>query len=272
MKIKKHKNKNQYLYSNHVYIRDFTSEVKGIDLNIDKDYDAYVENEFENLTKKYPFIDKENFKHEKVLIVSDGYDFDKKAEFLYNLPNNITIICVNRSLSKWSSGSRVPNYYLVNNPYKECLNYLPNKSVYPKCISSIRTNKDFLNSYHGIKYLYIPTHNEFYSGVKLAPNYFIDDYKNPVCAAISIAYRFQARKILLYCCDDSFDQERPGAENLGNNLWRYPQHGLSQNIIDGMAFWLKNKKIEIADHSNNGIYNNIPYINSSEDLMRYLNE
>ena len=100
---------------------------------------------------------------------------------------------------------------------------------------------------------------------------FIDDYRNPVCAALGIAYRMNAKKIMLFCCDDSFVDERPAAEKLENGLWAYPQHKISYRIIDGIGYWLKEKEIGIMNHSSGIKYVNIPYI-SQENLLNYFGE
>lgn len=282
--IKKHKNKNNYLVQDGIYIRDFTSQnVPYIDLNNileNQDYDLCMENELNNITCKYPTIDNEQFVHKKIVIISDGYDFDKKQEMLINLPKDVAIIAVNGSLKKWRLLPRLSglgksiNYYVVNNPYHESINFIPDiHQYYPKCIASIRTNTKFLKKYNGMKYLYFPTINEKFSGAGVKCDYYIDDYRNPVCAALGLAYRFGAVKILLFCCDDSFKDNRPGSIKLDNDLYCYPQQNISKNIIDANCYWFKKEKISITDSSSAGKYDNIAYIKSEEQkILEYFNE
>mgnify|MGYP003349337738 FL=1 len=154
--------------------------------------------------------------------VSDGYDFEKKQSILSRLPNDVKFIGVNGALTKWNVSNRSLSWYVVNNPYKECMRYLPRRSkVLPKCIASLRTNHAFLSAYKGTKYRYLPTGNGKFSGIGTKETLWqVDDCRNPICAAIELAYRFGAERILLFCCDDSFHVERPGAEKLSNGLYQ----------------------------------------------------
>jgi len=280
MIIKKHKNKNRYIVTNNVFVRDFTAYgIPAIDINQAlnaTDRDLLVDNSLENYSQKYPSIDNENIFHPNIVIISDGYGFREKQEILAKLPKHITIIAVNGALKEWrlvgeqAKLKRVIDYYLVNNPYPECKQYLPSRHrYYPKCISSIKTNPEFLRAYQGLKYIYSPTENEMYSGVNLHPGYRIDDYRNPVCAALGVSYRFKAQKILLFCCDSVFNYEKPTALQLENGLWEYPQHELCRKIIDANCYWLKTQKIEIADHSSGGKYDNASYIKNEDDIVEY---
>jgi hypothetical protein len=102
--------------------------------------------------------------------------------------------------------------------------------------------------------------------------YHIDDYRNPVCAAIDLAFRFEARRIMLLCCDDSFKDPRDAAEELENGLYTYPQHLRLQDIIDAKAFWLnqyKDRKIKVCDYSAGRKYDNITYINTDEQALEF---
>jgi len=283
MIIKKNKNKNQYILDNNIYIRDFTNDgILPIDLNEmsnDKDKDLFLENELDNLSKRIPEFDF-NKSYDSIVIINSGYDFSNLQFILNEIPKNVCILGVNYSLKNWklinkiSNSSRAINYYIVNNPYDDCVDYIPHlHNYYPQCICSTRTNINFINLYKGNKNLYCPTSNEYYSGV--SKNLFenkIDDYRNPICASLHIAYKLKANKIFLFCCDDSFDKEKPGSVKLENNLFCYPQQIFSNKIIGNMCYWLKNKKIEIYNYSNGGIINNtIPIINNNDFLNR-LNE
>ena len=212
-----------------------------------------------------PWIDSERFHYENIIIVSDGYDFKSKQSILAKMPSNILIIGVNGSLVKWEILNRSLNYYVVNNPYEECIRYLPKQSkILPKCIASVRTNYRFLQNYRGTKYRYYPVNEYNYTALgDKETKWQIDDYRNAICAAIGLSYRFGASKILLFCCDNSFKDERPGAIKLDNGLWTYPQHKIAHELIDGNLYWLKNqpyKDISIGNFSNGLKYYNESYL------------
>jgi hypothetical protein len=262
MQIKRHKNKNEYVLTPQgFWVRNFTLNVIPVDINkfsSRSDYGLLTQNEIEIRSQNYPEIGSTDFKCRKCLIVSDGFSFKEKIEHLLSLPKDVCVIGVNRSLAKWydKSGNllkRQMNFFLVNNPYESCRAQMPKHRYFPPCIISSRTFKGFVDKYPGNIYRYVPVleecikHNE--------TNYYqIDDYRNPICAALGLAYRFKAEKIALYCCDDSFNTSRPGAIQLDNGLWTYPQHMVSHGLIEGNIYWLKDYGIEVADFSSGPKY------------------
>jgi hypothetical protein len=272
--IKKHKNKNlYYLTDDRMWVRDFTKISVPRDINNlipVSDYDVILSNEMKNATLNIASIDAETIYAPNVIIVSDGHKFEEKQLILKDIPQkNVTIIGVNRSLAKWARHTRL-DWYLANNPYKECMSYLPSFNYYPRCIVSSRVNPNFVMKYRsrlGVIYRYIPVSDEgFSSHYFQQPLYHVDDYRNPICAAISIAFRWGAQRVLLFCCDDAFEGERPGAVQLENSLWMYPQHRISQGLIDGSLYWLANQeiKVKIANHSSGPEYSNAPYITEDQ--------
>lgn len=276
MRIKKHSNGNQYLLTEEgMWVRNFTREVVPyVDLNKtyrEDDHFLFLTNEVNNARQRYPWIDTERLYHDKIVIVSDGYKFEERHQILGKLPPEIAIIAVNGALAKWKVQSRNPTYYVVNNPYKECLRYLPRRQSLPKCIASTRTNHEFLSLYRGTKFRYAPVNEQQYSGVVTKEiEYQIDDYRNPICAAIGLAYRFGVENLVLFCCDDSFDQERPGAEQLKNGLWMYPQQHIAHGLIDGSLHWLRRSygpEVIVKDCSNGPYYANAEYINDAQLLQ-----
>jgi hypothetical protein len=151
------------------------------------------------------------------------------------------------------------------------MKFMPRKNRgLPKCIASTRTNYEFLFHYKdkGSIYKYCPVNEEGYTGRAYEKiKYQIDDYRNPICAALQLCYHFGTEKVLLFCCDDSFDQERPGAEKLHNGLWQYPQQNIAHGLIDATAYWLKSMKYsetDVKDHSDGPLYENAAYINEDE--------
>lgn len=277
MRIKKHPNGNEFLLTReNMWVRNFTKNgVPYVDLNKtynSNDYFVFLKNEIQNSLERYAWIDTEDFYHEKVVILSDGFGFaEKHLKLAKMLPKEVAIIGVNQSLKMWKAPERSMNYYLVNNPYDECMKYMPRKNRgLPRCIASTRTNYEFLMHYKekGSVYKYCPVNEENYTGkANEKIKYQIDDYRNPVCAALQLCYHFGTEKVLLFCCDDSFEQERPGAEKLHNGFWQYPQQNIAHGLIDATAYWLKSMKYSethIKDHSCGPLYENAAYIDEDE--------
>lgn len=278
MRIKKHHNGNEYfLTQQNMWVRNFTKQmVPYLDLNKTisvQDQFPILENEIINNRQRYPWIDTEDFTHRKIIIVSDGYDFKNKQHLLANCPKDVVLMGVHGALHNWNLKGRSLNYYIVNNPYQECLNYLPKRGFgYPRCIASTRTNYKFMANYRGTKYRYCPVADASYAGTNSQEiDYKIDDYRNAICAAINLAYRFGVEKLLLFCCDDSFADERPGALSLANKLWTYPQQLTSHGLIDANLHWLKqnsHQEVQIKDHSQGDLYKSAEYI-TENDLVSF---
>jgi len=283
MRIKK-KNRNEYALASDVWVRNLCKEkVPYLDLNklsSDNDYKTYLTNEFKNKTsqRRTLSIEDPTVAHKNVAIVSDGFDFANKQELLVDLPyKKASIFAVNGALAKWElvgnvEKKRAISFYVLNNPY-HCSHLLPKKHNYfPNCIASTRSNFEFIESYKGEVSFYLPVPDGTYNSSMKDTRPAIDDYRNPICAAMNLAYHFGVKKILLFCCDDSFAEERPGAEELKNGLWQYPQQQISHNIIDANAYWLKQEGIEIYDHSSGANYENITYIKEETIKTFYVDE
>jgi hypothetical protein len=282
MRIKKVNTNDYLLTEDSVWVRNFCNlESRPLDINDSltmHDANLFIKNEFYKKKKKIQnlqIISSTN----KVVIVSDGYDFEKKQKILAKLPfNEVSIFATNGALTRWqlvgknSELQRAISWYVVNNPYPECLKFLPLKhSYYPPCIASNRTYPNFIEQYKGGSMLYCPVNSVCYSGLFRSMEFMVDDYRNPICAAIVIAYRMGVKKLLLLCCDDSFEAERPASEQLENGLWTYPQQLMSQNIIDGNLFWLKKAGVEIANCSSGKKFNNAIYI-TTEQITEFFND
>jgi hypothetical protein len=259
-------------------VRDFTHPYAPyIDINrltSPHDHKHLLQNEIENRLRNMQHIDTEEVSHPKVVIISDGYRFNEKQEILASLPKDVVVIAVNGALAAWrllegEKRQRI-HYYVVNNPYQECMNFFPRKNRYfTKCIASMRTHPDFLRQFakKGTMYRYLPTPEKDFMGMKSDAIYHIDDYRNPICAAVGLAYRMGVEKLLLYCCDDSFNDHREGAVQLENGLFTYPQQIISRDIIDGNFYWLKSQEdidVQIRNCSSGPEYANAPYIQSTD--------
>jgi hypothetical protein len=273
IQIKKHRNKNDYtLAKNGIWVRDFTKPLtQGIDINnlipID-DMQIMLRNEIQNHDKLYQKIETEDFNHEKIVIIGDGYQYKEKQKIVEGLSNDVVVIGVNKAFATWECSRRL-NYYVVNNPYEDCLFYYPPiVRSWPKCIASKRTCPEFVKSYRGTVYLYNPVVDNYYGGIQKENNYFVDDYRNSICAAICLAYRFKVKKLLLLSLLDLYEEARPGADNC-KNLWIYPQQKDAQSIIDANLYWLQKAKISIMCNDIAPDYEFASYINDS-DCKGYL--
>lgn len=271
--VKLHRNKNRYLLSRTgLWVRDFTRAARPQDINrlvAEADYSMLWANELANTAEHIPNIGAENVFAPNVVIVSDGHDFDKKQDVLNSLPKNVVIIGTNRSVAKWR-GPRRMDWFVANNPYPECMASYPQRGYFPNCIVSSRTNPEFVRRYKASRsamYKYAPMEDEHFSSRVSDDGVQVDDYRNPVCAAICLAYRWGVQRLVLFCCDDSFAGERPGADRLHNGLWTYPQHNVSHGLIEGMLFWLLIQKfnpVRVASHSAGPDWRGVPYIRDEE--------
>jgi hypothetical protein len=273
-RLKKHANKNQYLHvGDDLWVRNpGVSGVPYKDINrllSTADYPLILKNEQWSMRAKYPWIDTENLSVNKAVIVSDGFDFESGHEQIAALPKDVLIFAVNGSLSKWKSTKRSPNFYVVNNPYSEAQSYLP-RSTTTKCIASTRANSEFLKGYTGMKYRYCPSSDAWYCGVENRDcKYKIDDYRNPVCAAINLLHKFGVQKLALAFCDEAFDEQRQGSEQSEDGKWYYPQHLTANKLIDGNLYWLsQNNGCKTVQHSVGPKLKVATYI-PLEDLSRF---
>ncbi len=266
--------KNEYIKTGDIWVRNFTNGTRQpIDLNqlfTVSDLSQIMINEIANRNFNRTKITDENLYFPNIVIISDGYDFEKKQNILSRLPSNVVIFAVNNTLNKWKQDKPI-NLYVTNNPYKDCMNDLPKRRYYPSCVASTRSYPAFLDHYKGKIYLYEPTPSLNF-GIDQKDIWYIDDYRNPICAAIGLAYKFGVQKLALFCCDESFVDERPGAIKLNNELWNYPQHKLSHDIIDANLYWLinqENYEVKVVDYSSGLEYINATYISTEEMLLDF---
>lgn len=241
--IKKHHNKNEYLLAGSgLWVRNFAKKIEPVDINnftLPNDYDLMIKNEIANRSLNLPQFHQESFSCRDAIIISDGHSFEDKQNLIESLPKHVKIICVNYALAKWKIKRKI-DFYVVNNPYDECINFLPN--YYPPCIASSRTNPKFIQRYKsrkGIVYLYQPVKEEKFSSNLRSSDVYIDDYRNPICASLCLLHRFGVERVLLFCCDDVFADERAGAIKV-NDMWMYPQHQKVNQLVDGCLFWMSN--------------------------------
>ena len=280
MRVKK-ADKNKYILSkDKVWVRDLCSKTQGNDMNnlCYSENKLWLENEFSNI--KRTKLELPETKYENLIICSDGLNWKNKQKIIGLLPNSLVkIIGTNGSLAKWdmvgdkAEIKRVMAYYVANNPYPECMSYLPKKhSYYPNIVSSNRTYPDFLEKYGRQIYFYKPSNDRNYSGCPNLINLTLDDYRNPICAAISLSWKLGVKKLLLFCCDESFVDHRDSAMRMDNGFYQYPQQIMSQNIADKQLYWLKQNGVEIFDHSSGIKYENAEYIHEDDILSFFSKE
>lgn len=286
MNIRKHPSGNEYIFAGDVWVRNFTKPtIAGIQLTSlfsEEDLNLLLKNE--QMNEKYPKVSDEILKFSKICIVSDGFDFENRQKILAKLPKDVCILAVNRALAKWGLfDSKTPpeyrrtiNAFIANNPYKDAITYLPSKNAqyFPTCVASTRTNYDFLKRYMGDIYCYKPTLEEKF-GIYTPEKYTIDDYRNPICAAIGLAYQMGVQKLMLFCCDDSFSEEKPNSIALPNGLYSYKPLMRSHAIIDANLYWLTHQeglKVDVADFSSGLEYVNTAYINTEKEVISFFSD
>lgn len=276
MRIKKTQLNEYIRTSEGVWVRNnciSNAPKKDINTLSKQDANTFLHNEIVNLKRVRNELT--DFKWGNIVIVSDGLHFAEKQKLLAELPHqSVKVIAVNKALAKWEMlGSnpikRVINFYVTNNPYEEAIASLPTKhQYYPPCLASLRTNPKFVDKYKGEIFFYSPVYDSFYSNQNDI-ECKLDDYRNPICAAISFAWHVGVKKLILLCCDDSFEEQRPGSMRLENGCWTYPQQIMSQNIIDAQLHWLKMNNVEIRHHGSGINYKNGEYI-PAEEMARFM--
>lgn len=270
MRVKKYRN-NEYVTAEGLWVRNPYTKSEPVDINDlnGGDLELFLKNETQNLSiRSVREDDMEGSTVESAVVCSDGYMWDEKQKILADIPNKkVKVVGVNGSLAKWtmvgslSDKKRVMSYYVANNPYQECLSYLPKAhKYYPNLIASTKTNPDFVESYLERPVFYSATRDRTYSGVPRDGCMVLDDYRNPVCAAISFCVKKGLKKLALVCCDESFEEERPAAIKMKNGLYQYPEQIRSQRIIDAQLYWLRRAGVEVVDCSSGSEYENAAYI------------
>lgn len=279
----KNLNKNKYIITKeNIWVRDLCSSSNNIDINqlYDKEINLWLDNEFVNSKKNKLEFPIGEVKYDNIIICSDGYGWKHKQRTIGRIPNSLVkIIGTNGSLKNWemvgesADLKRIMSFYVVNNPYKDCMSYLPNShSYYPNIICSTRTYPKFIEKYRNDPYFYKPSEGLNYSSTFNFINFTLDDYRNSICAAISFSWILGVKKLLLFCCDEAFEEERAGSVKMENGLYQYPQQIMSQNIIDKQLYWLKKNDVEIFDHSSGIKYENAEYIDEDDILSFFSKE
>ena len=236
------KSRNEYINVGPYWIRNFAKlSVNPVDINNlyeEDEIKTLIENEIANSKLNSPNLLEENFKFRNVLIISDGYGFEDHKEVLDGVGDDLCVICIRNAARYWQA-YKFPDFLLVQNPFDNVFSQMPEKN-YPKLIASRRAKTQFMISYKNISYLYDPVCElRYQSPYAKASKLFIDEYRNPICAAIGCAHHFGAKNIFMAYCSDAYKEQRPGAEEISEGLFAYPQQILANKIINANLFWQK---------------------------------
>jgi len=274
--IKKHPNNNHYLRTQGgIWVRNPFLKALPFDINDlmpREDANVCIGNEFKNAERQAPDYSIENWDMAKVVVVGDGVDVRKKLKLLNMVPKGVKVIAVNDGLNEWDMRliRRAPDLYVINNPYEDAVSYLPKKNrPVPRCLASIRTNSVFVEKYPGQLFTYTPTPSSDYNSNRGGE--YLDDYRNPVAAAVSFAAKHGLRRLLLVACDASFKDKREGSEQLPNGLYQYPKYNQAHHMLDGMLYWLAERGVKVADSSSGPKLEHAEYI-QDDQWLRFFTE
>jgi hypothetical protein len=270
--IRNHVSGNQYSLTENkkIWIRNFgIRHASPLDINnlySEQEINFIINNELINNYHKNSFYEAEDLSDKNVFIISDGYGFEKTKEILETTEiKNQYIILTNSALRFWDIKRYLPSLYVVNNPFKESLAYL-NKRIFPRLLASTKTYPEFFKYYNfnaGL-YLYHSTPQLNYKApIKTDYSNYLDDYRNPICAALVNCYYGNAKNIFLMSCSEGYKENKNGSI-LKNEVYQYPQQILADQIVDANIFWIKKNNPEI----------NVNYfgINKSFKFARYIIE
>lgn len=239
--VKRHSNRNEYLQAENYWIRNFNApDVTPKDIN--NFFDEYeiaqiLNNEIQNTKFSLQMISQDMTQLENLIVISDGYGF-RSHNLLKSLRSNVGILVLNHAMRFWESPI-FPNFMLINNSTEQAMSCMPLGSM-PQLIASRRTWTPFLRKYENNIYTYDPTPDENYQSVASKDSSsFLDEYRNPVCAAISFANFLKIKNLFLCFCSYAYSENRPGTTKIGENAYQYPQQTLADKLIDANLFWYK---------------------------------
>lgn len=248
--VRFHQTGNEYALTNlkKIWVRNFgVKHANPLDINFlysEEELKTIINNEIINVYHKNSSYEPDFLTDKTVFIVSDGFNFEKSLELINSCKiDNPYIILTNNALKLWDAKKYLPSLFVVNNPHKDCLANI-NKRIFPRLLASSKTYPEFFR-YYNLKaglYIYHSTPQINYQApVKNDYSNYIDDYRNPICAALVNCFHGNAKKIYLMSCSDGYKEERSGSY-LTNDIYQYPQQTLADEIINLNLFWyLKNK-------------------------------
>lgn len=268
VQIKKTSDRAKYVLSGDAgWVRDFTGN-HGVILSDVYDTNSVrvaVANESANRTYNLPMIDRESIVSPHVVVVSDGTDLQAVLPLVNVFSKQKTLIVgVNNSLS---SQEFFPHYYISNHQGEESLSLIPKQRVLPNLIASCRANSSFVRKYRqrgGVAFIYVPTPSRQFSSNLFKSNFTIDDYRNPICAAINLAYRWNAIKLTLLAPHDFYAESKAGTQKIRNGVNIYPQQKTAHNYVDGCLYWLREHGCETTAVTSGLSFSNANTLTPSE--------
>lgn len=263
MLIKKRK-RNRYAHAgDNLWVRDYASPAyEDInDLVGPEDVRLMTDNEVANMALSPQPLATFTARHEDVIVVNAGAGFDGGAS-VESAPEAAAVVAVGAALADWRAKRR-PTYYVVNNPYRECLEYLPRGALWPRCVASVRTNPAFLRAYQGLRYYYVPTPSRNFGGLRWPSPGHLDDYRNPLCAALGLAHRFGVRRLLLVAPDRGSTERLEGMVE-ANGQYYYPAQLTAARLVDACCFWLREGGVTVGVISGGPVYAHAQYITPEE--------
>lgn len=240
--LKKDINQNEYMKIGKYWVRNFSvPTIKEIDINnfyYDINLQEIIQNELENTRLKNELLEKDLFnRYRNFLIVSDGYGFENHKLF-DSIRSDVCIIATNQAARLWES-KRLPDFFLINNPDPSCMVAMPVR-IFPKLIASRKTHNKFLRSYPNGLHFYDAVPDGYYkSPFNDTSEIHIDDYRNPICAAIGLSFKFGQGNLFLAFCSPAYKNKKDGMVDLGDNLHNYPAQRTADEIIDANLFFYK---------------------------------
>ena len=245
VKIKKKYNNEYTLTPTNIWVRNYEKNITPYNLNQlynENESKAFIENEISLIQNKAIQFNINSLPFgKKILIVSDGYNWVDLKGVLPDIPNDVIIIGVNGSLKSWPMRDdqrpvKKMDYYLISHPFDNAVKYLPKHLYRPRCLTSVRTNKNFSSKYKGDLLFYHFSPNG-QVGRKIKPLFYLDDYLNPICDVLQLALKRRATHIGFLGCDDAFEGKKETAICLEGNIWSYPQHKIVNDIINHLVQW-----------------------------------
>lgn len=233
------KDKAKYILSKNGYwVRNFFSDIGDYKFDYyNHDIKELTNNEIMIKSLNIPSIDKEIIRTEKIAIISSGTDIENCRNIIKKLINKkYFLLGVNDILNK----GIFPNYYINCDTTNYCIRHIPKKArILPQLIVSSKSCAEFVKLYKskGSVYYYIPTMNSKYN-LKNKSSYTIDDYRDPICAAINFASRWST-DIVLISPQNFFKEMKDGMEKIDDNKYIYPQQKISHYFADSLCYWAK---------------------------------
>lgn len=268
--FKKHKNSNEYMRSGNYWIRNFYGEcLKPKDVNnfyYNVDIKSIINNEMKNSNMRHPYLESELFrKYKKTIIFSDGFGFDENHKLFERISPDTLCISVNQAARFWNAAA-FPDFLLINNPDEICLTGMPT-SRFPVLIASRKTCNKFLQNYKNLIYIYDSVSDDYYeSQVSKSSEFHLDDYRNPICAAISLASKFVRGDIYLAFCSTAYKEKKDGMSKIEDGVFQYEPQTVADQLVDGNLFWYRigNKNSKIFHTGVKNSFKFSTYIDPSE--------